>query len=1185
MDKNAIKKFAINSRTELLAMVKQNASLIGITADGISTKLETSTSEIEYYIDDKVPLTGKDIQKRKKLVSELNARAKKSDYQTAFKDLMEEIAYTWFNRIVAIRFMEVNDYLPSRTRVLSSSQNRNEPDIMVNPLDMEADLGAFSDDEKQLINDALDTEDPIEMDNLYKMLFIKQVNALNKNLPYLFEKTNDYAELLFTPNYNRGVIKEIVTDIDEADFDVSQGGQVEIIGWIYQYYNTELHDEVVNITGGSVKKSDIPAATQLFTTDWVVRYMVDNSLGKYWLERHPDSKLKDDLKFLLPEKLDFVPSDENVQDIKFMDNAMGSGHILIYAFDILMKIYQEEGYSSRDAAISIITKNLYGLEIDQRAYQLAYFSLMMKARQYNRRILQKEDIKPNLHVFVESEDISTEFFNQIPENSKDDLQELLALFKDAKELGSIIKIEKTYDFDALKSIVNDVSVSGIDLYGIHESKELALEILNLAEIMSAKYDIVATNPPYLNKMDANLKKYVKKNFADYSGDLFSVFVYNNITWLKPDGYSSYMTPFVWMFIKTYEKLRTYIVQNKKISSLIQMEYSAFEEATVPINTFVIKNTVSNNEDGVYIKLSDFKGGMEVQKDKVLEAIDNPDCGYLYRTNQANFSKIPGSPIAYWASQNLIKDFEAGTRMDKLVEPRQGLATANNNRFLRMWYEVNKSKIYFNAHSIKESVLSERKWFPYNKGGSYRKWYGNYDYVVNWEHNGQEIRNFTDSKGKVRSRPQNTNYYFHEAITWPKITSGIFNARYRVIGSIHDTAGNEAFSDSHNNIINNLAFVNSNTAQYIFNILNPTINSQVGDFGNLPIMYSPLENNIFKITNGCIELTKLDWNLFEISWDFKSHPLLNHIVDDKRTEVDGKLENAFGIWENEAQTRFDQLKSNEEELNKIFIDLYGLQDELTPDVADKDVSVRLADEERDIKSFLSYFVGVVFGRYSLDTEGLAFAGGQWDSSKYKTFVPNDDNIIMLNDRKYFDDKRDIINRLKEFLTVTFGESTVNENLHYIASIIGKKADSDEDSIRRYFVENFFKDHKQIYQKRPIYWEFSSGKANGFKALMYLHRYDEDELAMIRSNYLHPLQGKYEVQLEQMSQLLETESVTKEKKKLEKDIAHITKQLTEIRKYDVVIQHLANEKISLDLDDGVVVNYEKLQNGEKILTKNN
>ncbi|AUI72720.1 BREX-1 system adenine-specific DNA-methyltransferase PglX [Companilactobacillus alimentarius] len=713
----------------------------------------------------------------------MNTRAKKSDYKTAFNDLVEEVAYTWFNRIVAIRFMEVNDYLPSRTRVLSSTQNRNEPDIMIDPLSLEDDLGAFSDDDRQLISDAWDTEDPTTMDKLYKMLFIKQANALNKNLPYLFERTNDYAELLFTPSYNHGVIKDIVTEIPESNFDVEQGGQVEIIGWIYQYYNTELHDEVVNISGGAIQKSDIPAATQLFTTDWVVRYMVDNSLGKYWLERHPNSSLKKELKYLLPEKLNIVPNDKDIQDIKFVDNAMGSGHILIYAFDVLMKIYQEEGYSARDAAVDIITKNLYGLEIDQ----LATFSLMMKARQYNRRILRKSDIKPNLHVFVETNNISSEFLELIPEDSQKDVQELVNTFKNAKELGSITKLERQYNYEKLRLDVNNIKDPGIDLYGIQSSKELVLKVLDLAEVISAKYDVVVTNPPYLNKMDKNLKKYVKKYYSDYSGDLFSVFIYNNISWLKPGGYSAYMTPFVWMFIKTYEKLRTFIVENKKISSLIQMEYSAFEEATVPINTFVIKNSKPNDE-GIYLKLSAFKGGMEVQNQKVLEAIGNPDCGYIYRTNQANFSKIPGSPIAYWASENLIKDFEKGTRMDELVDPRQGLATADNNRFLRMWYEVINSNISFNSHSIKESLESNKKWFPYNKGGSYRKWYGNYDYVVNWEKDGYEVRNFTDANGKVRSRPQNTDYYFHEAITWSKYSGNLvldrISGSFMIPGMLH-----------------------------------------------------------------------------------------------------------------------------------------------------------------------------------------------------------------------------------------------------------------------------------------------------------------------------------------------------------------------------------------------------------------
>ncbi|WP_395409080.1 BREX-1 system adenine-specific DNA-methyltransferase PglX [Levilactobacillus parabrevis] len=1184
MDKTAIKKFAVAARNSLIESIRLKAATLGITEEGASDKLSVSTSEIEYYVDDQHGITGHDIVKRQKLVDELNQRARKNDFATAFNDLVEEVAYTWFNRIIAIRFMEVNDYLPSGIRVLSSTENRNVPDIMVNTGDAEEDLGGFTSKEHALIDRAMDTEKPSDMDAEYQMLFIKQANALHKNLPYLFETTNDYAELLFTPSYHDGVIQHLITDVSEDDFNVAVGGQVEIIGWLYQYYNTEPHDQVVNITGGPVKKNDIPAATQLFTTDWVVKYMVDNSLGKYWLERHSESNLKDKLEFLLPSDIEVISDDESVEDLKIIDNAMGSGHILVYAFDVLMEIYQEQGYSVRDAATLIIKNNLFGLEIDQRAYQLSYFALMMKARQFNRRALRKGSFEPNVFVFEDTDDIPEEFMTRIPEESQADLADIIDRFSNARELGSIIDFDnKDYNFEALRDTIKSVEVEGLDVFGLQETKDKLLRVLSIAEILTNRYEVVVTNPPYMNKMDAALKKYVKKHYADYSGDLFSVFIFNNSNLAKVGGYSAFMTPFVWMFIKTYEKLRKYLIETKKIDSLIQMEYSAFEEATVPINTFVMKN-VTNEAVGTYVKLSAFKGGMDVQKDKVLEAIANSDTSYLYRTNQANFAKIPGMPIAYWASANLIHDFEVGTRMDELVDARQGLATANNNRFLRLWYEVGNTNISFHSVSIPDSIESQKMWFPCNKGGAYRKWFGNYDYVVNWKNNGHDIRNFTDSNGKVRSRPQNTNYYFREAITWSDITSGSFSLRYREPGSIHDHKGMSAFSKDHELLIMILAILNTPVGDHIFKILNPTVSLEVGNFKSFPVIKNKtIEDKSFNISRKLVQYCKEDWNTFETSWDFTSHPLLTHIADDKRNEVSGKLKNAFSLWQNEAQDRFDQLKSNEEELNRIFIDLYGLNDELTPEVADKDVSVRLADEERDIKSFLSYFVGVVLGRYSLDVEGVAFAGGEWDSSKYRSFVPSEDNLLMLNDADYFGDSRDIIYRLKEFLTATFGSETVDENITYIASVIGKKADSDEAAIRRYFVEDFFKDHKKIYQKRPIYWEYSSGKNNGFKALMYLHRYDSDELAMIRTNYLHPLQGKYELRIDQLTQLASNETVASQKKRDEKELKHLNQQLAEIIKYDPLIQHIANQKIELDLDDGVVVNYDKLQDGSTILSK--
>ncbi|MCH8631094.1 BREX-1 system adenine-specific DNA-methyltransferase PglX [Lactiplantibacillus plantarum] len=1182
MDKTAIKNFAIESRRKLIAAIKLQMKVLGITEEQISDKLETSTSEIEYYVDDRNPITGSNIVKRQKLVVELHEREKATDYETAYNELVEEVAYTWFNRLIAIRFMEVNGYLPSRIRVLSSSSGRNEPDIMLrSEADLVPYLGAFSNEEQAIMVHASETEATVDMDAKYRMLFIKQANALNANLPHLFEKTNDYAELLFTPNYHDGVIQHLINDIDEADFDVTRGGQVEIIGWLYQYYNTEPHDYAVNITGGAVTKNEIPAATQLFTTDWVVRYMVDNSLGKYWLERHPNSDLKSNLDYLLPGEIQIVDSSENLEDMRFIDNAMGSGHILVYAFDVFMKMYAEQGYSSRDAALSIVQNNLYGLEIDKRAYQLAYFALMMKARQYNRRALQPEKVKLNVHVFEDTDTVSPEFLDALSGEYADDIKQIIELFNNARELGSIIKFDKTFNWTKLRENVEDIHTDALDIFGMNQSKKIVLEVLTIAEIMSTKYDVAVTNPPYLNKFDPDMKKYVKKNYADYSGDLFSVFIFNNINLVKIGGYAGYMTPFVWMFIKTYEKLRNYLVANKEISSLIQMEYSAFEEATVPINTFVLKN-VPNDGNGTYIKLSAFKGGMNVQRDKVLEAIANPDIDYLYRTNQANFKKIPGSPIAYWASENLIHDFEIGTPLKRIATPRQGLATADNNRFLRQWYEVVNQAICFDAHSISESIISEKKWFPCNKGGSFRKWYGNYDYVVNWQNNGYEIRNFKTPSGKVRSRPQNTEYYFREAVTWSKITSGKFNVRYRIQGSIPETAGNEAFSSDHVALIKIVGLLNTKIVDSIMACLNPTINSQAGDFGNIPILLNG-SNRVLNLAKKNIKIAQSDWDTIEQSWNFKVYPLLLHIADDKQTEVGGRLENAFAIWKTEAQDRFDQLKANEEELNRIFIDLYGLNDELTPEVEDKEVSVRRADEERDIKSLLSYFIGLVFGRYSLDTPGLAYAGGEWNTDKYQKFVPNKDNLLLLNDDRYFDDDRDIMNRFRTFLAVTFGEEHVQENMDYIAYVIGKKADNSEQAIRKYFVDDFFKDHKKGYQKRPIYWEFNSGKQNGLKALMYLHRYDEGELAMMRTDYMYPLQSRYEERIEKLQQWVQDESVTKTKKQLEKKLKHVTQQLKELKQYDPIVRHVADQRINLDLDDGVLVNYEKLQDGNKILSK--
>ncbi len=677
-----------------------------------------------------------------------------------------------------------------------------------------------------------------------------------------------------------------MTDVPEADFDVEKEGQVEIIGWLYQYYNEEPHNQVVNINGGPVKKNDIPAATQLFTTDWVVRYMVDNSLGRFYLEHNEDSTIADKLEYLLPGKL--VQSEDTVElkNIKVLDNAMGSGHILVYAFDVLMEMYLEQGYSKRDAAVGIIENNLYGLEIDRRAYQLAYFALMMKLRQYNRRALTME-IMPNIYVFEDTDDITAEDINSwnISEPAKKDLAEIANKFSNARTLGSIVKLNRSFDTSSLKKeLSNAISKTDLDVFGIDGKINILSNTLNIVQIFQTKFEVIVTNPPYLNHMDKSLKAYVKKNYKAYCGDMFSIFIWMNINMTTTDGYAAYMTPMVWMFIKTFQKLRESIIDNFEISSLIQMETHAFfDEAFVTIDSFVLKNTV-NHSNGIYLRLTDFKGGMEVQGQKVTEAIKYPSVGYVYRTNQANFSKIPGSPIAYWASDNLIHDFEIGTPMSKLVEPRQGLATADNNRFLRQWFEVTYSEIKFDAKSISDSVKSKKKWFPYNKGGAYRKWYGNYDYVVNWQNDGYEIRNFKDHNGKVKSRPQNTSFYFREAITWSGITSGHFSIRYRAASSIHADKGMSAFARGQNRdiLFYSLAALNTKLGDLIFEILNPTVSLQVGDVGRFPLIVSRKDKlQIQQLVYKNISIAKDDWNILEIAWDFDNSPLISNIDEHKQ----------------------------------------------------------------------------------------------------------------------------------------------------------------------------------------------------------------------------------------------------------------------------------------------------------------
>ncbi|MGZ0156744.1 BREX-1 system adenine-specific DNA-methyltransferase PglX [Lactobacillus johnsonii] len=1160
MDKNKIKKFAINARKSLRDTTEVRLANLGITDEKINDELSISTKDKKYYVDDNEnnALTGKQIGWRKDVVNELKNRGYDDDPKTVFDDFIEEVAYTWFNRIIAIRFMEVNNYLPSRVSVLTSEEGKAEPDIINEAMEIEDDLGGYREAEKELISTALTERTPELMDKLYAMLFIKQCDALSDILPGLFEKTNDYLKLLFTPNYNRGVIQDLINEIPASYFDVNEEGQVQIIGWLYQYYNNEPHEKVVNMNGKAIKKDEIPAATQLFTPDWIVRYMVDNSLGKYYLERHENSQLKDELKYLLPSKIESVNNDQDISEYKFLDNAMGSGHILIYAFDLLMKMYLEEGYSKRDAAQKIIENNIFGLEIDKRAFQLAYFALMMKGREYDRRFFRR-NVANNLYYF-EDLHVSEDFYNFIDnEKTKEDLKKLAEVFADATELGSIIKIDQDIDTNNLKSTIKKIDFDdSLDVFGNKRTKDKILKILSIVRIMTNKYETVVTNPPYMNKFDKKLKKYLRNNYKDYSKDLFSVFIYHNMHLLRDGGYSGYMTPLVWMFIKSYEPLRKDIIDNVNINSLIQMEYSAFEEATVPINTFILKK--ADEKSGTYLRLSNFKGGMAVQEQKVLEAIADPEVKYLYHADQDNFDKIPGSPIAYWASKNLIEDFENQSLYKCTISDGQN-KTGNNKKFVRLYWEVNNCKIG-----------KDKKWLFYAKGGGYRKWWGNITSIVNWS---PEIRSFYRKDKIARIIPE--YLWYMKGITWGLITSKSPSFRILPEDSTFDVGGSSIFFKDKELIEYVIALLNSKVYLTIAQIMNPTLNFQVKDIRSMPLIISNREK-VESISDKNIDISKQDWDAFETSWDFKCSPLL---VNKATT-----LEQAYNNWSQEALDRFNQLKANEEELNRIFIDLYSLQDELTPEEEDKEVSVRKADRVRDIKAFLSYFIGCVFGRYSLDQDGLAFAGGDWNASLYSTFKPNKENIILLTDRQYFDDERDIIVRLREFLSKTFDPEHLTDNMNFIAQTLDPKkferGVSAEQIIRDYFVNDFYKDHAKIYQKRPIYWEFNSGRNKGFKALMYLHRYTPEQLAMVRQ-YLHDLQPAMNDLIEIDNDLLDQETTASAKSKYRKIISTLNKQMNELVKYDQVLDHLSQSPVDLDLDDGVLANHDKLQQGEKLLTK--
>jgi len=1200
MDKPAIKKFAIWARNKLIADTKYRAGLVGVTETAVAEPLPQSTESVQFFdvgLPQPYRIEGDAVTQRQRFVAELNKEtAKQGSYTAAYQTVVDKVAYTWFNRLIAVRYMEVNDLLPSRTRVLSSADGRAEPQIVTSPFDAVLD---YSPAEQQQIV-ALKNDN--KLDEAFRLLFLKQCAALGDCLPRLFEQVDDYMPLLLALSFTDkdGVVCHLVNDIPESDWQDA----VQIVGWLYQYYNTEPKAKVfadLNEHHIKISAANIPAATQLFTPDWIVRYMVENSLGRLWSEGHPDFD-KSEWKYYLDE----APQEPQVaqqlaelrkgyaaltpEDIKCIDPCMGSGHILAYLFDVLMQIYRSAGYGDRDAAASIVEHNLYGLDIDDRAAQMAYFVVMMKGCHYDSRFLRRH-LNPHVYAIQESNGINRNqlkfFGNGLSDFERNEarlqLEGLLDTLTNAKEYGSILHMEN-YNWDLLRSCADaageDAQMS-MDSFGLADTVAQLKQLIDIGEALGQKYDVVVTNPPYMggSGMNARLSDYVKKYYPDSKSDLFAVFIERCAQMDKRGGYQAMITQHAWMFLSSFEKLRAklQLIDTVNMAHLGARGFDEIGGEVVQTTSFVMRSSHTKGYKGTYCRLID--GDSEKAKAEMFVSGEN-----RYVVEQDNFSKIPGSPVAYWASKAFIKTFDE-KKIDNYGSTNNGFTTGDNNKFLRQWYEVSYSKINFSASDIDDACQSKAIWFPYNKGGAFRKWYGNNDYVINWYDNGFDI------KAYGHLVPRSMKYQFKASISWSKITSSVSSFRIKSAGTMFDVAGLSLFlrDEEISNYI--LALCNSCYAQKCLEFLSPTLNYETGHISSIPVNIDyEQKNDVDALTEDNITLAQKDWDSFETSWDFAEHPLvkwshdlwdctaiaatMDYYYHGERPEVSCPVELCYLLWQGECNDRFAKLKANEEELNRIFIDIYGLQDELTPEVEDKDVTVRRADLARDIRSLISYAVGCIFGRYSLDKPGLAYAGGDWNPDQYHTFLPDADNVIPITDEEYFTD--DLTGLFVAWVKKVFGADSLEDNLAFVAKALGTKGTSPRAVIRNYFLNGFYADHIKIYQKRPIYWLYDSGKQNGFKALIYMHRYNADTSGTVRADYLYKMEQVYESEIARMDDAIahgasrEVAQATKRKEKL-------VKQLKECKDYDDRLGHIALARIPIDLDDGVKVNYEKVQTG--------
>lgn len=1062
------------------------------------------------------------------------------------EEFIERHAYTLFNRLIALRFMDVRGY--NFVPVVTPRVVGGDPGILA-----DARTGLFQPDlpvDTQKISDLLTGNIPTHnpFNEAYKLLFIAACGWYNKQLPFMFEPLNSYTELLLPDDLLS--TNSIISYINQ-NLGVEECENVEVIGWLYQFYISEKKDVLIK-RKTRYSTSEIPFVTQLFTPRWMVEYITQNSLGRFWLEARGNSSLRQEMQFFIEptEGNPFIKREiKSPEEITVIDIACGSGHMLVYAFELLFKMYEEEGYFKSDIPVLILCLNLYGLEIDERAASLAKFALIMKGMEYDNKLLQKK-IEPMIYCFRDSDEVPG--------------------FENGKTLGSLIAPHTGELEFAVEKREKLVESSNDDLDAI-------------TSVLGSKFDILLTNPPYVNSgyFNETTKNFVTKNFKDFGSDLFSVFIVRSFNLVKPDGYLGYVTPFVWMFISSYEKLRKQLIDHKTIVSLVRPSYHAFfESAYVPLCTFVFQNKPVNDADAKYFFLDEL-GYTDDQVPRLLEGINNPDSKRRFVQKQTNFAKIPGSPIAYWVSERIMNIFNSKKAfLSQLIKAVKGLDTCDNEQFIRLWSEVTFSKT-----SIGKEKLDSGKWFSYAKGGEARRWYGNYEFVVNWENDGNSIKNLRNADGSIKSRPQNVSYYFQEGATWSSISSARITLRY-LTDSIFGGGGSAFFVDD--NLMLFIGFINSKLVQFFLNLLNPTMNICVGDLLNLPVHWNEETDDLDEIETfvvSAISISRLDWDSRETSWDFKTPPLLLDYDAETTNPEQGPasrkpgedllISQQYEQYKTYWAEKFFQLHRNEEELNRIFIKIYGLEEELTPDVELKDVTILQPEkiitpedgldfkQAEVIKQFISWSVGCMFGRYSPDKTGLILANqGETlkdflDRVPEPSFLPDEDNILPVLDDEYFAD--DIVARFKKFIETLFGRQHFTTNIRFIEESLGM-------DIRKYFVKEFHKDHLQRYKKRPIYWLISS-PAGSFNALIYMHRYNNQTMSKIFNDYLKEFRSKLISRLKDIQDGIFTgNNPVKEEDRLRK-------QLKDVEDFILTMTPFAMNPITIDLDDGVKVNIAK------------